>query len=475
MSKLRCTVLLVSSLLCATYSQAQESQIPASVSSALQAAGIPLQNVSLYVQEASNNGKMMAAANVNVPMNPASTMKLLTTSAALELLGPTYSWKTQAYIDGKRTGTVLQGDLIFKGSGDPKMVLENFWLFLRQIRAKGIRDIRGNVVLDRSIYDDSVATDPSSFDGDPLKPYNVGPDALLVNYKALTFQFEPDDTTGLVNVAVDPPMAGYPVKPPRLDRTGKCGDWTGKLGSSFEGDGASFGGTFASSCGEKIWYVNPYKMSSAQYFGAVFRQMWSDLGGTFNGAIKTGNVPADATMFAEWSSVTLPEVIRDINKYSNNVMARQLLLTIGYETTKAPATPESGARAVKSWLAGKGIPDSGLVIANGSGLSRTERISANTMGHLLVSEFQSSTMPEFISSMPLVGYDGTMRKRLKSQSVAGQAHMKTGTLDNVRALAGYVLAASGKYYVVAFFINSGNAPRGQAAQDALLQWVYENG
>ncbi|MDP5008340.1 MAG: D-alanyl-D-alanine carboxypeptidase, partial [Glaciimonas sp.] len=257
-------------------------------------------------------------ANVNAPMNPASTMKLVTTEAALELLGPTYSWKTQVYTSGQRTGGVLQGDLIFKGSGDPKMVLENFWLFLRQIRARGIKDIHGNVLLDRSIYDDSVSHDPGSFDGDPLKPYNVGADALLLNYKALTFQFEPDETTGAVNVLVDPPLAAYPVKPPRLDRKGLCGNWISKLGSSFESNGANFSGTFAANCGEKIWYVNPYKMSSAQYFGAVFRQMWSDLGGTFKGEVKAGTVPAGAQQFAEWSSVTLPEVIRDINKYSNN-------------------------------------------------------------------------------------------------------------------------------------------------------------
>jgi len=469
------STIFLSSIFFSPYSvsHAQEMPLPASVNAALQTAGIPLQNVGLYVQEAAVGGKLLAATNISTPFNPASTMKLVTTDAALELLGPTYRWKTAAYTDGQQVGGSLQGDLIFKGGGDPKLVLENFWLFLRQIRAKGIRDIRGNVVLDRSMFDENTY-DPSTFDGDPLKPYNVGPDALLLNYKTLTFQFAPDEATGLVHVVVDPPMAGYQLIPPRQGK-GACGDWQGKLQASFDESGANFSGTLPASCGEKTWYVNPYKMSSPAYFGAVFRQMWTNLGGTLSGTVKTGTVPVGARSIAEWNSVTLPEVIRDINKYSNNVMARQLLLTIAADTLKSPATPEAGARAVQGWLASKGIEADGLVIENGAGLSRNERISAHTMGHLLASAYQSPTMPEFMSSMPLVGFDGTMRNRLKGQAVAGQAHVKTGTLNDVRTIAGYVLAASGKYYVVVFLINHGNASRGQEAQDALLQWVYENG
>ncbi|MFC5472692.1 D-alanyl-D-alanine carboxypeptidase/D-alanyl-D-alanine-endopeptidase [Paraherbaspirillum soli] len=454
-------------------SNSQAQELPQPFSKALQVAAIPAQNVGVYVQEASVGGKVLASANAGVALNPASTMKLVTTGAALELLGPTYSWKTQAYTDGNQVGNVLQGDLIFKGNGDPKLVLENFWLFLRQIRAKGIRDIRGNVVLDRSTFDEN-AYDPSQFDGDPMKPYNVGPDALLLNYKAITFRFAPDQSSGQVNVTVDPPLAAYPIKAPRLGKGG-CDDWQGKLQASIDANGASFNGVLPASCGEKTWYVNPYKMNSTQYFGAVFRQMWADLGGTFSGSVKSGALPPEARLITEWSSVSLPEVIRDINKYSNNVMARQLLLTIAADILKLPATPERGARAVQSWLANKGIDATGLVIENGSGLSRSERISALTMGRMMAAAFQSPTMPEFVSSMPLVGYDGTMRKRLKSQTVAGQAHVKTGTLNDVRAIAGYVLAASGKYYAVVCLINHANAPRGQAAQDALLQWVYENG
>jgi D-alanyl-D-alanine carboxypeptidase/D-alanyl-D-alanine-endopeptidase (penicillin-binding protein 4) len=447
-------------------------ELPAPVLDALKRAGIPAASVGVYAQEV-NSGKMLALFNSSTPLNPASTMKLVTSNAALELLGPTFTWKTQAYASGTQQGDVLNGDLIIKGSGDPKLVLENFWLFLRQIRAKGIREIRGNVLLDRSAFEEGFY-DPASFDGDPVKPYNAGPDALLLNYKAFGFRFVPDVASGHVKILVDPPVAGYPVLAPKLTN-GDCGDWKGKLQGSFNGTGTTFGGSYSASCGDRTWYVHPYQMTHAQYFAAVFRQVWTDLGGTLKGDIRNGQAPAGAVLVGEWESTTLPEVIRDINKYSNNVMARQLLLTLAYDIFKLPANPERGARAIKTWLGSKGIDATELVIENGSGLSRVERISANTMGRMLTAAFQSPTMPEFISSMPLVGYDGTMRRRLNTRSVAGNAHIKTGSLNEVRAIAGYVLAASGKRYAVVCIVNHRNAPAAQPAQDALLQWVYEQG
>jgi D-alanyl-D-alanine carboxypeptidase/D-alanyl-D-alanine-endopeptidase (penicillin-binding protein 4) len=460
----------------ALHAGAQEP--PSVVYDALKRAGIARDAVGIYVQEAAPKGRMVAAANAGLPLNPASVMKLITTDAALELLGPTFNWKTQAFADGPQNGDVLNGDLIIKGGGDPKLVIENFWLFLRRIRAAGIRDIRGNLVLDRSMFAPEFY-DAAQFDGDPRKPYNVGPDALLLNYKTLAVRFAPDAAGGTVNVTLDPPLADFAIRAPVLGE-GACGNWQGKVEEAFDEKSLTFTGVFPASCGEKTWYLHPYKMTGTEYFGGVFRQMWRDLGGSFDGKVVGAPTPPNARPVAEWQSVTVPEVIRDINKFSNNVMARQVLLTIaatvgaaGSET--AAADTAAGARAIGSWLAGKGIAAPELVIDNGSGLSRIGRVSAATLGRLLASAYQSPTMPEFISSMPLVGYDGTMRKRLKDREVAGQAHVKTGSLNDVRAIAGYVLASSGKYYVVVFLINHQNAAAGQAAQDALLQWVYERG
>ncbi|ONN63882.1 D-alanyl-D-alanine carboxypeptidase/D-alanyl-D-alanine-endopeptidase [Herbaspirillum sp. VT-16-41] len=447
--------------------------LPPPVVGALRVAHIPQQNTGVVVVDAESGKRLLASSNVGQPFNPASVMKLVTTDAALEMLGPTYTWKTQAYIDGSLAGGVLNGDLILKGGGDPKLVLENFWLFLRQLRARGIKDIRGNLVLDRSYFAES-SYDPSQFDGDPQKPYNAGPDALLLNYRTQAFRFEPDAAAGVVNVSMDPPMAGFTITPPRLSQE-PCGDWQGKLMLNNDINGASFGGTYAADCGPRVWYVHPYRMNNAQYVGASFVQMWAEMGGSFSGRVVNGVVTPSARLMVEVQSPTLPEVIRDINKYSNNVMARQVLLTLGAEMTGQPGDTVNAARVVRGWLNDKGIDTNGLAIENGAGLSRVERVTPSLLASVLVQAYRSPLMPEFISSLPLVGYDGTMRRRLKTQSVAGQAHIKTGTLNDVRSIAGYVQAASGKTYVVVFLINHAAAPNGQKAQDALLQWVYENG
>jgi len=457
---------------CLSAGGAVAHDMPRVVVDALKQAGIPTTAAGVVVQEVTGK-KILATLNPTVPFSPASTMKLVTTNAALDLLGPTFTWKTQAYANGVQTDDVLQGDLIIKGSGDPKLVTENFWLFLRQIRARGIREIRGDLLLDRSVFEEA-AFDAAKFDGEAFKSYNAGANALLLNYEAFRFRFVPNEITGVVNVMMDPPVAGYPITVPQLSN-GECGDWQGKLHTTVNGGSASFGGTFSVSCGEKTWYMHPYQLSHNQYFAAVFRQMWSDLGGVFKGNVRDGVTPPTARLVTEWESVTLPEVIRDINKYSNNVMARQLLMTIAAQVLKIPANPERGAQVVKNWLSSKGIDAPELVIENGSGLSRIERIAPRTMASMLLAAFKSPLMPEFISSMPLVGYDGTMRHRLTDQGVAGNAHIKTGRLDGVLALAGYVLAASGKHYVVVCIINHRNAARGQEAQDVLLQWVYEHG
>lgn len=449
---------------------AQELPIP--VADALQRAEIPLAASGMYVQEV-GDAPALVASNDMAPFNPASTMKLVTSNAALEILGPTYAWKTQAYATGAMQGDVLRGDLIIKGSGDPKLVLENFWLFLRRIRARGIREIQGNVLLDRSFFEDRPH-DAAAFDGDPAKPYNVGPDALLLNYKALGFRFTPDPATRSVQVTIDPPLAPYNLAAPRLTN-GDCGAWRAGLRAIIDPSGAYFPGTMSASCGEKIWYVHPFQMTHTQYFSLVFRKLWADMGGVLRGEIRNGMLSPAAQFVAEWESASLAEIIRDINKYSNNVMARQLLLTLAANVTRLPATPENGGAVVRTWLGNKGIDAPELSIDNGSGLSRTERISARTMGRMLVEAYRSPTMPEFISSLPLVAYDGTMRSRLVNQTVAGKAHIKTGSLNEVRSVAGYVLAASGKRYVVVCLINHPNAERGRDAQDALLQWVYEKG
>ncbi|MDF3037015.1 MAG: dacB, partial [Paucimonas sp.] len=384
-------------------------ELPAPVAAGLRKAGVPPSSVGIEVREVGAKTTMLDW-NSGVPFNPASTMKLVTTHAALALLGPAHTWKTRAYVTGIRDGDTLNGDLIIKGGGDPRLLMESFWMFLRQLQASGLRTVNGNLLLDRTLFEETDH-DPASFDGDPTKPYNAGPDALLLNFQSFRFRFSPDEAAAKVRVTVDPPAAAYQVLRPTLTWE-PCTDWQQKLRPSLGDSGAEFSGTYSVACGERSWYLHPPTMPHIRYFSSVFRQMWSDLGGALAGDVRNAPLPPDGKLIAEWESPALSEVIRDINKFSNNVMARQVLLTLGTLQGTAPANTTYGAHAVTSWIASKGIDAPELVIENGSGLSRKERISPHTMVRLLLAAYDSPFMPEFIASMPVAGVDGTMRRRM---------------------------------------------------------------
>ena len=445
---------------------------PAAVANALRAARLPATAIGFFVQDVTAT-KPALALNPERAMNPASVMKLVTTYSALELLGPSFVWKTGFFANGTLRGDVLDGDLIIKGSGDPKFSQEQLWLALKAVRARGVREIRGNILLDRSAFD-ANGYDAAKFDGDPLRAYNAGPDALLINFKALALTFAPDDSAAGVTVSAEP--RGLPVRSGVKLTNGACAEFrAAPVKAKIDAAGIQLSGTYSSACGVKTWWLHPFELSHQQYAAAVIRQLWVDTGGGLNGDVRDGSVPAGARLLFEAESQSLAEITRDINKFSNNVMARQLFLTLSAETLRMAGSAERSARAVKTWLTEKKIGGEELVMENGSGLSRIERLSAGAMGRLLVAAFKSPVMPELMSSMPLVAYDGTMRRRLKARDIAGQAHIKTGSLNDVRSIGGYVLAASGRRYAVVFIVNHSNAGASQGAQDALLQWVYSEG
>lgn len=464
--------LQVSILLFAASAICWAQELPASVSRALRQAGIPASAVGAYAQEVIA-GRTLVSTNALVAFSPASTIKLVTTQAALQVLGPTYTWKTAAYASGSQSGDVLNGDLILRGGGDPRLTMESLWLFLRQIREKGIRQINGDLVLDRSLFA-ARAFDAALFDGAPQKPYNAGPDALLLNYHAFALRLAPDQPSGTARISVEPPVAGLAVQGPALVE-GECGDWKAGLAPDITDNGIVVAGNYPYACGENTLYVHPYQMSRSAYFGAVFRRLWGEMGGTLKGEVRDGMLPEQARLLAQWQSAPLTQVIQDINKFSNNVMARQLLLTLASQSPGVPATSEDGEAAVRSWMRERSIDAPEMVLDNGSGLSRSARIAPLTMARVLLAAYNSPVMPEFIASLPLAAYDGTMRNRLREKPVAGRAHIKTGSLEGVRASAGYVMAASGKWYAVVCMVNHARAAVAGPALDQLVQWIYENG
>ena len=457
-------LLLIFSCLLCLIGNAHAAALPRDVRNALHQAQIPLTDVSIEVREV-NARSALISVNGKQPMNPASTMKLLTTYAGLELLGPAYTWKTEAYLDGKLEQGVLHGDLILKGYGDPKFTIEQFWLWLRELRGRGLREIRGDLVLDRSAFL-LPKHDPAAFDNDPIRAYNVGPDALLLNFNAIRLHLIPDG--GKVSVLIEPELAGITLdNRVTLSAQGDCNNWSDAISPQLNSTTLLIQGTFPASCGEREQHVS--LLPPPDYFQAVFRALWQELGGTLRGATRSGTLPGSATLYATHHSAPLSELIRDINKYSNNVMARQLFLSLG-----APPAGGAGSElALRNWLARKQLDFPGLALENGAGLSRTERISAQSMALLLRDAQHSPQQPEFEASLPIVGVDGTLKKRLHDSASVGHAHLKTGTLEGAKTVAGYVQSRSGKQWVLVFFINSPNAAAGGKAQDALIEWVQQ--
>ncbi len=447
--------------------------LPPTVTKALQQAEIPQNAVSVYVREL-GSAKAEIAHRADQAMNPASVMKLVTTYAALEMLGPAFTWKTDVYATGVN-GDAVSGNLYLQGHGDPALNLEDFWLMLRALRQRGVRLIKGDLVLDQS-YFDLPKSDPNGFDNKGYRAYNTNPEATLVSYKAVSARFIPSADGANFKIVVDPDLPQIKLHNQVSVKPGPCpNDWRDGISKEVQNDARLativLRGSFSPDCGEKSLQFN--LLSNGEFIGSLFRQLWLEMGGTWLGSIKEGKSPESERPLLSWESQPLAEAVRDTNKWSNNLMARTILLTLGAERFGAPGTTAKGERAIKAWLTQKSLDFPELVIENGAGLSRQERISAKNLGDLLVDAGASPVMPELTSSLPIAGTDGTMKKRLKNNEITGRAHIKTGTLDGVKTIAGYVLSKSGKRLAVVFLVNHANAGEADVAQDALLQWAYQ--
>lgn len=455
--------------------QAEEKRVlPIEIQQALRRNKLDGQALSLVAIPLNGPGQI-TAFNADVPVNPASTIKLVTTYAALELLGPAHTWTTELYADGPLRDGVLHGNLYLKGGGDPKLNMERLWLLLRDLRSHGVVTISGDLVLDRSHF---VQPPVPAFDddgGDANRPYLVAPDSLLINLNAQRFSVRSEG--GQVHVSAEPPLEAVrihnQVRP--LPASDRCPAWPQvNYRPVHQGDSVTLivTGELAQGCKAHTYLA---LLDHPHYAAGTVRAIWRELGGTLLGADRIDRVPDDARLLVRAESPDLVEVIRDINKFSNNTMARQLFLSLGAKFRTAQDSDDAAAaqRVIRQWLARKGLSVTRLVLENGSGLSRTERVTARGLASLLQSAWQSPFAAEFISSMPLAAMDGTMRKRLQDTAVAGKAHIKTGTLNNVRAIAGYSRDVNGSSWAVVAILNHPRPWGASAVLDQVLLSIYE--
>ncbi len=440
--------------------------LPSTVQTALGRLQIPAEAVAVYVAPVDAGQPPRLAWQSDRAMNPASVMKLVTTYAALDQLGPAYAWRTPLYLDGVMEGGAFRGTVYIRGVGDPKLVSERLWLLLARLYGLGVKVIVGDVVIDRSAFS-LPPHNPGAFDGEPYRPYNVGPDALLINYNSQVLGFVPDPAAGVARIHAELPLAGLEL--PSSVPLAPAGAACDKVRSHLQLDLSQpqrlrLTGSYPPKCGVSNW---PMALPQPERFAQrAVEGMWRAMGGQLTGSVREGQVPAH--LQPAWDSVSpaLAEVVRDINKYSNNVMTQQLLLTLGKERAGSGSF-EGGRSAIAQWWRQRWPQLPEPVVDNGSGLSRQARITPEALGRMLQSAWDSPVMSEYMSSLPIAGTDGTLRRSKASAS----AHLKTGSLNGVNAIAGYVDGAKGRRFVLVALVNHPNANSARPALDALVDWV----
>lgn len=448
---------------------------PAPVKALLDKHGVPADSLSVYVQDVTASAPLLSV-NAQIPRNPASVMKLVTTMAALDQLGPAFRFYTDVYADALPVDGRIEGNLYLRGRGDPFLVTESFWRLLKDLRDHDVQHISGDLVVDSS-YFDVPQIYWGDFDGRPTRAYNVGPDAMLVNFFATRFKFFPDEAAKAVRIVVDPALPNLSLDNRIKLVSGRCSGKRRRVQAQVTRGGneplVSFTGALSQECSQ--YQLLRAVMEPLPFTYGVFQAMWTEMGGRIDGRGRRGRQPSSAQLVQRSPSRPLAELIRFMNKYSNNVMTRNLLLTLGARTFGPPGTLDKGRKAIADWLLLNDISAPELFVDNGSGLSRKGRVSALSLARMLVATWHSRFMPEFISSLPLSAMDGTLRRRFQDSGLEGRVHMKTGLLNGARTIAGYLYTRGGRRVVLVSLHNHPGIQNkvGTEIQDALIQWVYE--
>lgn len=420
----------------------------------------------VYVQDL-DSGEILLSHRADVAMNPASTMKLVTTFAAFRALGGNFRWQTEWRSNAAVANGALQGDLYWVGSGDPGFDQPDLLAMQQQLTQQGILSINGKVVLDRQVWGSSGSAD--GFENDAEENFVIPPDPHMIAYKVL-WATATRNEAGQPAFLLNPPLYGIPTDTSRLTETeGRCGKLSNHVSAKLENNTLVFSGRLPASCiGEKM-FVNVF---DAQRFAEEsFRGHWlaQGLGGLYG--FGRGTAPPNSRILAVHYSKPLSEILTDMNKHSNNLIARSVFLTLGHQE-RGPHSVHNAEAAVRRQLVAAGLDDEALVLENGSGLSRRERLTARFLGSMLFQAYRSPFRDSFIHTLPIAGTDGTLRGRFRQ--VGRSLRMKTGTLRNVRALAGYWLPPNGRKLAVVVLINSHRSGGYLPDMDALVRRIVHD-
>ncbi len=413
--------------------------------------------------------------NADVPMSPGSIMKVVTTYAALEILGPTFHWDTDFLTDGQMVGDTLKGNLYVRFGGDPKLTFERIWVTLRELRDMGINRIDGDLVLDGSYFEIDGGFPAFEDNGDnPHAPFLVEPSAYLTNLNLMHFQIRADErgtqawsTPALSEVVIDNRVTAVAEGPCPARRNF---EWEPVMQASGKVT-VRVTGELPQGC-RTTTYLS--LLPQEQYSASLIRSLLGEMGIIVSGGNQTGLTPENARLVMKTTSPDLVTMVRDINKWSSNVMARQLLLTIGAQNRLDNENDDrvAGIRVIYDWLEKKGIDTAGMVIDNGAGLTRHGRITARQGAKILQHAWNSPYASDLMASMPIIAMDGTMARRLRNTGMDGEGRIKTGYLENVRSIAGFTRDENNTTWAVVGMVNNDPAWNGQAVLDRILYSLH---
>ncbi len=481
------------------------------------------------IDQATRQSTPLISHNPNISRTPASTMKLIPSFIALDTLGADFVWFTRVYHTGLIIGDQLHGDLVIQGSGDPKMTHARLEQLLYRVQKSGIRHINGNIIIDSSIFK-NVSKDSADFDNAPLRPYNASPDGFLVNFSSLGIYTYPSDN-GQASLKYIPQLASYQLPTSINTRTGSCSQASSSLAPQWQKDQLLFNTSLPDSCGEHIFYIN---YPDAKDFAArVIAQKWQALGNTLTGQVLSQeepyvsynrhsvntharskrssigwlSLPLAPLPIVSYPSYNLTQQIYDINHFSNNVMTEQVALSIGsyvshsannstvnnatdtpinkprltslYQFDQPKHTDYSQAlQQINQWWQDN-LTTTPPYLTNGSGLCRDCTVTAANLNELLTYAYSHPSFDAYVHSLGVAGVSGTIvshSERLPTSAAIGRAWIKTGTLSNVAAMAGYVKGQSGQDYIVVGLINTEDTLNPYIARpvlDAVLDWTAQ--
>jgi D-alanyl-D-alanine carboxypeptidase/D-alanyl-D-alanine-endopeptidase (penicillin-binding protein 4) len=503
--------------------------LPPAALATLRASGLPLTSFGLAVRRVDTEAPAdFVSLNANQPFLLASTAKIVTSLAALDLLGPAHHWRLHARATGPVTQGRLNGDLVIVGD-DAGLTLAELKRWFQRMHAEGVTEVDGRIVLDRvTLLHEAQARQAKTTAEESAAGPAAVPDARTYNRAAMVVAVQPSAgpraTVTLmprpagINVINEVSMRGGPAHGRSSAVADGAGD--GDAGSAKptarEAQGCSayarwqivqnastpalvVSGLWHAGCGrQEIGFMRPPPrlQSAGARLGSVapvpavsinapqlVGSLWSESGGRVRGGVVEASRArmslarvSDTRAWRSDLTTPIPQLVREINKTSNNVGAHQLLLSLAASGTPRPSATLAAAQGrVAQWLRAQGIADGDVRIEQGSGQSRNERGKPAAMVQLLRNAWHARHAKVFVDSLPVAGVDGTLAGRMRSGAAAGNAFLKTGTLSDTRALAGYVRAKSGKVYAVAVLVNHPKATLATPALDAFIEWVARNG